>query len=51
MPGKNLYAILGLEKGAELLAIKRAYGRLTVAVHPDLGTAPDPLRFREIHAA
>ena len=51
MAGKDLYAVLGIEVGANLPTIKRAYRRLVFSVHPDLGAAPDPKRFHEIGEA
>ena len=51
MAGKDLYAVLGIEVGADLLTIKRAYRRLVFSVHPDVGATPDPERFHEIHEA
>jgi DnaJ-class molecular chaperone len=51
MAGKDLYAVLGIEVGADLPTIKRAYRRLVFSVHPDLGAAPDPKRFHEIGEA
>ena len=51
MAGKGLYAVLGIEVGADLPTIKRAYRRLVFSVHPGLGAAPDPKRFHEIDEA
>jgi DnaJ-class molecular chaperone len=51
MAGKSLYAVLGIEEGAGLPTIKRAYRRLVFSVHPDVGATPDPERFHEIHEA
>src|SRR5260370_22174075 len=51
MAGKGLYAVLGIEEGAGLPTIKRAYRRLVFSVHPDVGATPDPERFHEIHEA
>src|ERR1700730_4641972 len=51
MAGKGLYAVLGIEEGANLPTIKRAYRRLVFSVHPDGGATPDPERFHEIHEA
>jgi DnaJ-class molecular chaperone len=51
MAGKSLYAVLGIEEGAALPTIKRAYRRLVFSVHPDVGATPDPKRFHEIHEA
>ena len=51
MAGKGLYAVLGMEEGAGLPTIKRAYRRLVFSVHPDVGATPDPERFHEIHEA
>jgi len=51
MAGKGLHAVLGIEEGAGLPTIKRAYRRLVFSVHPDVGATPDPERFHEIHEA
>jgi DnaJ-class molecular chaperone len=51
MAGKGLYAVLGIEEGADLPTIKRAYRRLVFSVHPDVGATPDPGRFHEINEA
>ncbi len=51
MAGKGLYAVLGIEEGAGLPTIKRAYRRLVFSVHADVGATPDPERFHEIHEA
>jgi molecular chaperone DnaJ len=51
MAEKGLYAVLGIEEGANLPTIKRAYRRLVFSVHPDLGATPAPERFHEIHEA
>src|SRR6266852_4139500 len=51
MAGKGLYAVLGIEEGAGLPTIKRAYRRLVFSVHPDVGATPDSERFHEIHEA
>jgi DnaJ-class molecular chaperone len=51
MAGKGLYAVLGIEEGAGLPTIRRAYRRLVFSVHPDVGATPDPERFHEIHEA
>jgi curved DNA-binding protein CbpA len=42
MAEKGLYAVLGIEQGASLPTIKRAYRRLVFSVHPDVGLTPDP---------
>ena len=51
MGDKDLYATLELEAGADLPAVKRAYRRLAFAVHPDVGSNPDPARFHQVHEA
>jgi DnaJ-class molecular chaperone len=51
MARKGLYAVLGIEEGAGLPTIKRAYRRLVFSVHPDVGATPDPERFHEIREA
>src|ERR1700731_4832391 len=52
MAGKGLYAVLGIEEGADLPTIKRAHRRLVFSVHPDdVGATPDPERFHQIQEA
>ncbi|HEV2174078.1 MAG TPA: DnaJ domain-containing protein [Nitrospira sp.] len=51
MAWKDPYAILGLERGAPLSEIKRAYRKLAFSLHPDVGHDPDETRFREAHEA
>lgn len=46
MRGKDLYATLELEAGADLPAVKRAYRRLAFAVHPLRTTLQSALRRR-----
>jgi len=49
--GRDLYAVLGIDAGADLPTIKRAYRRLVFSIHPDVGAAPDRKRYLEIHEA
>ena len=51
MAGRDLYAVLGIDAGADLPTIKRAYRRLVFSIHPDVGAAPDRKRYLEIHEA
>ncbi len=51
MPKRDLYSILGVPVEAGPEAIKTAYRRLAMQVHPDAGREPDPARFREVHDA
>jgi len=51
MAGRGLYAVLGIDAGADLSTIKRAYRRLVFSIHPDVGATPDPKRFHEIQEA
>jgi curved DNA-binding protein CbpA len=50
MAGRDLYAVLGINTGADLPTIKRAYRRLVFSIN-DIGTTPDRKRFFEIHEA
>lgn len=45
----DLYDILGLDKDADLSAVKRAYRALSKTNHPDKGG--DPTKFHNIHLA
>lgn len=47
--GKDLYAVLGVQKGADAAEIKRAYKKLVVTEHPDKGGNEE--RFKEIQGA
>src|SRR4030095_176518 len=49
----DLYIVLGVERGAELDEIKRAYRRLARRLHPDInpGDGEAAERFRQILAA
>ena len=51
MPKRDLYSILGVPVDAGTEAIKNAYRRLALQVHPDAGREPDPARFRDVHDA
>jgi DnaJ-class molecular chaperone len=51
MPKRIHYSILGVAAGVNVQAIKNAYRRLVLKVHPDAGNKPDPARFREVHEA
>jgi molecular chaperone DnaJ len=51
MPERDLYEILGVPPQAAPSEIKRAYRRLALAIHPDVGARSDPERFREVHEA
>jgi DnaJ-class molecular chaperone len=42
---------LGIDSGADLPTIKRAYRRLVFSIHPDVGATPDSKRFHKIHEA
>ncbi len=50
---KDLYALLGIEKNADLAAIKKAYRKLALKHHPDRngGSKESEETFREITAA
>jgi curved DNA-binding protein CbpA len=50
---KDLYALLGVEKNADLAAIKKAYRKLALKHHPDRngGSKESEETFREITAA
>lgn len=47
--GKDLYAVLGIKKGADATEIKKAYKKLVVTEHPDKGGNEE--RFKEIQGA
>ncbi|KDD73779.1 hypothetical protein H632_c1844p0, partial [Helicosporidium sp. ATCC 50920] len=47
--GKSLYELLGLEKGAKEIEIRRAFRNLVTRAHPDKGG--DANKFREIQQA
>src|SRR5262249_54591592 len=51
MPKRDLYRVLGVSTQAASGDIKQAYRRMAFSVHPDVGTRPDPERFREVHEA
>ncbi len=51
MPKRDLYSILGVPVEAGPEAIKTAYRRLAMQLHPDAGRGPDPARLREVHDA
>ena len=51
MAWKDPYGILGVGRGAPLSEIKRAYRKLALSAHPDVGDNPDAQRFREVHEA
>jgi molecular chaperone DnaJ len=51
MPKRDFHSTLGVPAGAGIEAIKQAYRRLALKVHPDTGAEPDPARFREVHEA
>jgi len=48
---KDFYEILGVPRQATQGEIKRAYRRLALAVHPDVGGRSDSERFREAQEA
>lgn len=49
---KDLYDILGVSRGADARALKRAYRALAKKLHPDTSTEPDAeARFQEVSAA
>jgi len=48
---RDPYVILGVEHGAPLSEIKRAYRKLAFSGHPDVGDYPHVQRFREVHEA
>lgn len=49
----NLYELLGVERGADLEEIKRAYRQLAKALHPDVNAGDEAAaeRFKEVTAA
>ena len=53
MAGKDLYAILGLSRGASAAAVKKAYKQLARKYHPDLnpGDKRAEERFKDISEA
>ena len=53
MAQKDLYDVLGLARGADESAIKKAYRKLAMTYHPDRnpGDAAAEVRFREVSAA
>jgi molecular chaperone DnaJ len=51
MPKRDFHSILGVPAGASAQAIKAAYRRLAIELHPDTGREPDPARFSEVHDA
>jgi len=51
MPNQDFYALLGVTAEASAGAIKSAYRRLAMRLHPDAGDEPDAARFREVHDA
>jgi molecular chaperone DnaJ len=49
---RDLYELLGVPRGADDAAIKKAYRRLARELHPDVSDAPDAeARFREVSEA
>jgi molecular chaperone DnaJ len=49
---RDLYTVLGVERGSSDAEIKRAFRRLAQQWHPDVNTAPEaPERFKEINEA
>ncbi len=53
MADKDLYEILGVERGADAAAIKSAYRRLAKELHPDRNPGDDKAeqRFKEVNSA
>lgn len=47
----DLYKVLGVGREVDAKAIKRAYRRLALALHPDTGAEPSAERFREVREA
>ncbi len=51
-PLKDFYAILGVERSAELSEIRRAFRKLAQEMHPDRNPSPDAkARFQELGEA
>src|SRR5215475_8282100 len=49
---RDYYEVLGVERGADDAAIKRAFRKLAQQWHPDVNTQPDAQeRFKEINEA
>lgn len=52
MPDKDLYNVLGLDRGADEKALKQAYKRLAMKYHPDRNKTDDAeQKFKEIQQA
>jgi curved DNA-binding protein CbpA len=51
MPKRDFYEILGVPPQAAPGEIKRAYRRIALELHPDMGVRSHPERFREAHEA
>lgn len=51
MAAEDPYKILGVGHGADSEAIKRAYRRLVLTLHPDTAPEPDADRFRAVREA
>lgn len=51
MAAGDPYKVLGVRRGADSEAIKRAYRRLVLTLHPDTAPEPDADRFRDVREA